>query len=158
MGFLFVVEFSILISKMPRWPENVSSFPFPKSSANCQLVGVKTGCTNQSRHGIPACGIPAPGSSPILAPWFSTLGCFSLHMPCALTPVESQHLAIAVLWCGWLILTRYRLFENILVLSSLYKKHQALLDALTIKFIRNALRVFGAQFSGCKSVGETTKE
>ena len=30
----------------------------------------------------------------------------------------------------WLILTRYRLIEDILVLSSLYKKHQALLDAL----------------------------
>jgi len=30
--------------------------------------------------------------------WISqVLGCFSLHMPRALTPVDSQHLALAVL-------------------------------------------------------------
>src|SRR5271157_2036045 len=57
---------------------------------------------------------------------------------------------------GWLILTRYRLVENVLVLSSLYKKHQALLDALTIKFIcRYALHFSPTgqvKFCGCKKV------
>jgi hypothetical protein len=34
-----------------------------------------------------------------------------------------------------------------------------MLGNVTIKFIRNALRVFGVQFSGCKSAaGETAKE
>ena len=43
----------------------------------------------------------------------------------------------------WLILTRYRLIEDILVLSSLYKKHQALLDALTMRFSRSSAATAG---------------